>query len=285
MVSASTELSSKQSAIKAVVDGLDLQRCVAGWACVLHEPAQRVKVSVRSGENLVASGLADLPRPDVGAAGYGDGNSGYSFRIPESMFDGDVHRFSVSCEAPAAEPLTMDFELELPIQSRALAAMTSQAGQAAILIPLLLAADADGGPAAVYAPGQYVICTKPYPSPVYHVRGWHEPEEKFTWICGISGTIEMLIPRPNDAYRLMLDVVPNGIGPRRQALEVFFNCFRVGYFEVPAPRTLPIELPAELFILRNSRIDLFCEHAVCGTDLGLRDSRRLGIAVRSWCIS
>src|SRR3954471_18979911 len=90
---------------------------------------------------------------------------------------------------------------------------------------------------------------------------------------------------PLGAYTFTLDVVPNGVGGRLQTLEIFFNYFRVGFFEVTEPRTVSGELPAEIFILRKTRINLHCRNAVTPSEHGIPDDRRLGIAVSGWCIT
>ena len=257
--------------IVGFVDGLDLQRRITGWACVPDAPARRVTVSLLGNGGRIASGLADLARPDVKDAGHGDGFSGFALALPEHLFDGRVHRLSVLYEAPDLPPVAADLDLELP-------AAVAQPG-----VP-------QGVPATppprveTYVPGQYVLCKKPYPLADWHTRGWHAPEQEFTWIDGVEGVIEMVLRRPYRAYTLMLEVVPNGVGDRLQTLEVFFNYLRVGFFEVPFPATLAIEIPGELFILRKTRISLHCRNAVIGTDHGVADARRLGIAVRGWSI-
>jgi len=95
----------------------------------------------------------------------------------------------------------------------------------------------------------------------------------------------MLLRRPLSSYTLSLEVVPNGVGGRLQTLEIFFNYFRVGFFEVSEPRTVSVELPAEIFILRKTRIHLHCRNAVTPSEHGIPDDRRLGIAVSGWCIT
>jgi len=147
-----------------------------------------------------------------------------------------------------------------------------------------LSAAADRGSASVYVPGQYVACTSPYPLPVYHTTGWYEPEDQLTWIAGTEGIIELLIRRPRRSYFFLLDVVPNDFGGKPQVLEVFFNYFRLASIEVPNATSLSMKVPSELFILRNTRIALHCPNATVGTSHKLPETRRLGIAVRGWCI-
>lgn len=138
-----------------------------------------------------------------------------------------------------------------------------------------------------YAPGQYISCTSAAPTPVYHVQGWHEPDPEYTWIDGTEAVIRLLVRRPRKEYVLSLDVVPNGAcagadcGP--QMLEVFFNYFRVAALEVPAPTKVSLEIPAELFILRIARLSLCCPRACVSSDPRL-GHRRLGIAIKGWCL-
>jgi hypothetical protein len=272
-------------AIKLVVDGLSPRGDITGWACVPEAPSLRVTIGVFADGDLVTSGVANLPRPDVGEAGFGDGGSGFALRLPERMRDGATHDFSLVAEAADAEPLVAGITLELPRPAPGAALARQWAELPVARVPLLPPAGGEGGPAAIYVPGYQVVCMKPHPRPVYHARGWHEPEEEFTWIDGIEGVIEMLIRQPADRYRLTLDVVPNGVGNLLQTLQIFFNGFRVGWFEVPAPARLAVDLPAELFILRKARLRLHCGNAVRGAEFGVTDTRRLGVALRGWCIA
>jgi hypothetical protein len=272
--------------IKIVVDGVNLRGEITGWACVPAAPSRRVSIGVLADGDLVSSGLASLPRPDVGEAGFGDGNSGFALPLPERLLDGATHAFALVAEAPEAAPLTTEIALELPRPPPGGATRLTrpQAEPPVATVPLLLSAGGGGGMAAIYVPGYRIVCMQPHPRPVYHVRGWHVPEEEFTWIDGTEAVIEMLIRRPREQYRLTLDVVPNGASDRLQTLQIFFNHFCVGWFEVPAPARLTVDLPAELFILRRSQLLLHCERAVSGAELGVTDTRRLGIAVCGWCI-
>ena len=135
-----------------------------------------------------------------------------------------------------------------------------------------------------YAPGQYISCTSSVATPVYHAQGWHEPESEYTWIDGTEAVIRLLVRRPRKEYVLSLDVVPNsGAGSRPQLLEVFFNYFRMAALEVPEPTKVSVEIPAELFTLRVARLSLYCPLACVSSDPRL-GQRRLGIAVKGWCL-
>lgn len=56
---------------------------VAGWVVNRSDPSERVQVQLYLDGRLVAVGTADLPRPDVVAAGYArDERCGYRFNLP-----------------------------------------------------------------------------------------------------------------------------------------------------------------------------------------------------------
>jgi hypothetical protein len=271
-------------AIQAHVDGIDSRGNITGWGWVPQRPEQRLDVNAYIGEEVVSFGTANLPRADVKEAGYGDGSYGFSLPLSDAMLDGKPRPFSIRFEATGAESVALDAELRPPFRAvRGLSTPLKPGGP----LPSSPAAPAGGitaRGAAVYVPGQYVICSTPYPQPPYHTDGWYEPEEEFTWIRGGEGVIEMLLRRPLGSYIFTLEVVPNGVGGRLQTLEIFFNYFRVGFFEIAEPRTVSVELPAEIFILRKTRINLHCRNAVTPSDHGVPDDRRLGIAVSGWCI-
>jgi hypothetical protein len=271
--------------IEAHIDGIDPRGNITGWGWAPWRPQQRLDVNAYVGEEVVSFGTANLPRTDVKEAGHGDGNYGFSLPISGSLLDGRPRPFSIRFEAPGTEPLSIVAELRSPFRSgrrSSLDPLAETPDPAAA--PLAIAADKSGTP-AIYVPGQYVICTTPYPRPPYHAEGWYEPEEEFTWIRGSEAVIEMLLRRPLGSYTFALEVVPNGIGGRLQTLEIFLNYFRVGFFEVAKPATVSVELPAEIFILRKTRINLHCRNAVTPSEHGIADDRRLGIAVSGWCIA
>jgi len=138
--------------------------------------------------------------------------------------------------------------------------------------------------APLYAPGHVVHCRAEFAPVHYLAAGWHQPEDYFTWMDGIEAVIRFVVRRPSVGYMLRLDVVPVGFGEVTQTLEVFFNFFRVGYFEIPESKPVSLQLPAELFIMRESTLTLHCREARRGTEFGLGDERRLGIAVSSWVL-
>lgn len=273
------------AAIQCHVDGIDSRGNITGWGWVPGKPELHLDVNAYIGEEVVSFGTANSPRADVKEAGYGDGGYGFSLPLSEGLLDGKPRQFSIRFEAPGTEPFAVDAELRPPLRAGRKLSAVRQGGGPIPAMPTLPARAENSGTAAVYVPGQYVICTAPYPSPPYHTDGWYEPEEEFTWVRGCEGVIEMFLRPPSTAYTLTLEVVPNGVGSKLQTLEIFFNYFRVGFFEVAEPMTVSVELPAEIFILRKTRINLHCRDAVTPSDHGVSDHRRLGIAVSGWCIS
>jgi hypothetical protein len=273
------------SIIAAHVDSVDEHGRVVGWAWVPSIPERRVDVKLYTGDELISCDTAVISRTDVLDAGYGDGQYGYALRLPERLLDGWVHSLSLRFDAPGAEPLAIQTELKLPqhtvhhLDGAAQANRPSPTPQASHLLR-----DSDRV-AAVYVPGQYISCAVPSPLPAYHIKGWHQPEDDFTWIDGIEGVLELTLRRPISSYTLKLDIVPNNAGGRLQTLEIFVNFFRMGFFEVDARMLLSLELPNEIFVMRKTRIVLHCRNAMKRSELGSKDTRRLGIAVCGWCIS
>ena len=59
---------------------------IAGWVVNQNAPWERVEVQLFIDDNFVASGRAELPRPDVLAAGFGrDEWHGYDFVMPRLL--------------------------------------------------------------------------------------------------------------------------------------------------------------------------------------------------------
>ena len=265
------------------IDGVNRRGYITGWSCIAGKPSQRVEIQAYEGTLLVAAGTADKFRSDIRNAGYGDGQAGFSLLLPELLWDGCVHKITVHCEAPGATPLELDIEAILPSAASSGLETIAQKDPSLLAVPSPSDSD-DERPAGVYVPGRYVSCCDPYPPPIYHTGGWHTPERDFTWIQGIEATIEMIVQRPKRGYTFMIEVVPNGTGDRLQTLEIFLNYFRLGFYEILKPSTLSIPMPSELFTLRRTRIGLHCRNAVVGTEFGIVDTRRLGIAVCGWCM-
>jgi GT2 family glycosyltransferase len=55
---------------------------VEGWAVDLRHPERRVKLDILVDATVVGTVAADLPRPDIRQAGYGDGNCGFTLQLP-----------------------------------------------------------------------------------------------------------------------------------------------------------------------------------------------------------
>ncbi len=85
---------------------LDQATCqsVAGWAWSPAEPDQPLQVGFYEGEQLVASAVARLPRPDLKAGGKGDGAHSFNYPLPDSLHDGKPHLLR-------AKVLNANFEL------------------------------------------------------------------------------------------------------------------------------------------------------------------------------
>ncbi|ABD89747.1 sulfotransferase family 2 domain-containing protein [Rhodopseudomonas palustris] len=60
---------------------------VTGWAVNLEAPGERLLIEIRSAAEVIATGWTDLPRPDVSQAGFGNGGSGFSIKLPEGFSD------------------------------------------------------------------------------------------------------------------------------------------------------------------------------------------------------
>lgn len=135
----------------------------------------------------------------------------------------------------------------------------------------------------IYVLGRKVFCTFDDDPLPFLFRGWSHIESDRTWIDGVDGEIRCMMRRPSSPCIFELDVEPFLAGGP-QTLEIFLNGFNAGYFEVNAPGVLSVSLPNEFFILRVTQIVLRCRTSVVGTEVGLSETRRLGIALRSWVI-
>lgn len=81
----------RQGALRGHFDGFR-GSTVAGWAQDGSDPSRRVIVELFEGRALVASVAAEVHRPDLLAAGIGDGRYGFEFPIPRDLIDGRRHR-------------------------------------------------------------------------------------------------------------------------------------------------------------------------------------------------
>jgi hypothetical protein len=64
---------------------------VAGWAWDANQPNDPVLVEVLEGEQVVATTPADQFRPDLAAAGKGNGCHQFASPIPAALRDGHAH--------------------------------------------------------------------------------------------------------------------------------------------------------------------------------------------------
>lgn len=77
------------------VDAVVHQEWVVGWAHDPRRPLRRLEVAVLDGPDLVASGIADLPRKDLAAAQIGDGRYGFRIRLPAHLLRGEPRMVTV----------------------------------------------------------------------------------------------------------------------------------------------------------------------------------------------
>lgn len=77
---------------------------VYGWAHAPRRPGLRVGLGILADGRLVDRIVADRPRPDLAAAGHGDGQYGFFAVLPAGLCDGHSHRIDV-VEAENGRPL------------------------------------------------------------------------------------------------------------------------------------------------------------------------------------
>jgi hypothetical protein len=97
--------------VSGAVDAV-VGRFVVGWAHDPEDEARRIKLDVELNGQLVASGVADLPRSDLMAAGLGDGNHGFRIELPALLLPGSDHVLAI--RAPSDRmllPLARDFNV------------------------------------------------------------------------------------------------------------------------------------------------------------------------------
>ncbi len=70
-------------------------RALCGWAWRPDEPAARVAVTATVDGVPVAESVAALHRPDLEAAGIGDGIHSFALLLPEAVMDGGEHEVAV----------------------------------------------------------------------------------------------------------------------------------------------------------------------------------------------
>ncbi|OJV15890.1 MAG: hypothetical protein BGO21_30415 [Dyadobacter sp. 50-39] len=77
--------------------GFETANCSAltGWVWDKIYPESALTVEILEGTTVVATGLANIYRADLKAAGYGTGNYVFSIPLPDSLKDGVSHQLSV----------------------------------------------------------------------------------------------------------------------------------------------------------------------------------------------
>lgn len=66
---------------------------VIGWACDTRLPDSAVRIDILVDDTLIASATADLPRPDIVAAGIGTtGRYGFDFSLPQPLDEAQLAR-------------------------------------------------------------------------------------------------------------------------------------------------------------------------------------------------
>jgi hypothetical protein len=72
---------------------LDTVNCdeILGWAWNENNANRQIMVNIFDGDSLIASVKAEGLRPDLKAAGKGDGNHAFALPVPTSLKDGRPH--------------------------------------------------------------------------------------------------------------------------------------------------------------------------------------------------
>jgi ribosomal protein S18 acetylase RimI-like enzyme len=78
---------------------------LVGWVIDSQHPNEPVSFSVTVDRGLPVPIVADLPRPDVVAAGHGGPNCGFALALPPHLFDGAPHQIEFALGDGA--PLTL----------------------------------------------------------------------------------------------------------------------------------------------------------------------------------
>jgi len=89
------------------VDGLNHQWRVIGWARALHDDPERLQVQLVEHGSVLDTAMADIFRGDLLGARKGDGQYGFSLKIPAKLFDGSRHTLLVQVEGRAAAAATI----------------------------------------------------------------------------------------------------------------------------------------------------------------------------------
>ena len=84
------------------IDRIDHRGWLIGWAFCPHHPKQRLQLSIKVNDNLVAEAVANCFRRDLLEKGIGDGECAFSVKIPESLLDGSSRDVSVTLDGGTA---------------------------------------------------------------------------------------------------------------------------------------------------------------------------------------
>jgi len=68
-----------------------IEPALAGWVIDARRPGTPVRFAVMIDRSLRLAAVADLPRPDVAAAGMGGADCGFRLDLPAHLFDGAPH--------------------------------------------------------------------------------------------------------------------------------------------------------------------------------------------------
>jgi hypothetical protein len=96
------------------VDGLNPQWRVIGWARPLLAGQDRLHVQLVEDGAVLDATVADMFRGDLLGARIGDGQYGFSLRIPAKLFDGSRHTLLVRVAGDAAPDGVGTLDLALP---------------------------------------------------------------------------------------------------------------------------------------------------------------------------
>src|SRR5205814_7596814 len=80
---------------------------ISGWIMQREEPSHRCVVALREDERVLARTVASRFRPDLAAAGVGDGCYAFNLAMPRSLLDGEEHLLEI-IEQDTGFPLTAD---------------------------------------------------------------------------------------------------------------------------------------------------------------------------------
>jgi hypothetical protein len=125
------------------------------------------------------------------------------------------------------------------------------------------------------------------------VSGWSAPEEAHVWSDGPEAVLQVLTEVPRSRVRLTFEGEPFlAPGVERQAMTLFVNGYRVGFWRLAEPRTytLSVTLEPEQVLTRGETALLSCVWHLPGSarpaDLGQgEDTRELGFCFRSIAVA